>query len=416
MDNLNSMPPEVLLHLFSFLEPVDLMQTRAVCSEWKMLSKETCLWKPYFKQMSFPGSHQGISAYWHSKKAEQLLLKNEAPTLTLYGLSHIVQNYIVEGQELFLGNDKQIQIRNLENYQINATLESETGNISQIFLTQNQVVAFYRQNDLLNIWDRQTNHILYSLNLTTPHYISKIVVTEKQIVVSFTDCTIKIFNIKDGQLLHQLSFDEDEGNEFRLPTYGNELISTAGSSLLKFWDMDSGQLLKTEDVGAPIMNCKVSGDLLVASCENHTISIWDLPSKQWIATLNSQAPLSALLSIDGDHLITSTQDHCLQVWSLANKQLLHTLRGHDQEIREVAIRGNQLFASTESGSIYRWDLKHGSLLQEISGLKEDRVTLVKMALSADKIMASFMEDVEGREDDFIFHPQNNFRIWDLSNH
>src|SRR5689334_19718851 len=41
------LPAETLLHLFTFLEPADLMAIANVCKDWAVLSKEEGLWQRY---------------------------------------------------------------------------------------------------------------------------------------------------------------------------------------------------------------------------------------------------------------------------------------------------------------------------------------------------------------------------------
>ncbi len=91
--NINSLPDELLIYLFSFLPPRDLALSRGSCSRWKLLGEDKSLWKVICRRnriflegeayTSFTQGMKRMKIFTSEEEVRPYKIKNRAPQRTI---------------------------------------------------------------------------------------------------------------------------------------------------------------------------------------------------------------------------------------------------------------------------------------------------------------------------------------------
>jgi WD40 repeat protein len=100
----------------------------------------------------------------------------------------------------------------------------------------------------------------------------------------------------------------------------------------------------------------VFGSTLTSGSYDKTIKVWDLHSKECIATLQGHEDEVSSLAVSGSTLVSGSYDEKIKVWDLNSKECTATLRGHGSIVSSVAVLENRLFSGSWDGTIRIWDL------------------------------------------------------------
>jgi WD40 repeat protein len=100
------------------------------------------------------------------------------------------------------------------------------------------------------------------------------------------------------------------------------------------------------------------GQLLAIACRDHTVRLWDLPSRQELFTLTGHAGIvdAVAFSPDGRTLATSGSDRLVKLWNVATRQAVGVLRGHQASVLHVAFSpdGGLLASGSMDATVRLW--------------------------------------------------------------
>ncbi len=216
------------------------------------------------------------------------------------------------------------------------------------------------------------------------------------LVSSSGDSTIKLWNLRSGELLRTLSGHSDQVLSVALSPDGQTLVSSSWDSTIKIWNLRTGELLDTVSrYSNEVWSLAISPDgRTLASGSGDTIKIWNLRTRKPRRTLSghSDTVWSVAISSDGQTLASGSKDSTIKIWNLRTGELLHTLIGHSGRIRSVAISpdGQTLASGSWDSTIKLWNLRTGELQHTLSG---HSAYVNSVALSPDgQILASGSDD------------------------
>lgn len=150
------------------------------------------------------------------------------------------------------------------------------------------------------------------------------------------------------------------------------------ASRVLLWDVDSGLLRATLEVGAPVRNLASSPDgrtLVVGTREGpgtptQRILLWDAATAAIRTTLVTDLPASwqIVLAPDGQRLATVGRDGQVQIWGVATRTLERTIDARERLVRSLAFSpdGRLLAGGTVYGSVLLWDVETGAERPELS--------------------------------------------------
>lgn len=165
---------------------------------------------------------------------------------------------------------------------------------------------------------------------------------------------------------------------------GTEIASGSFDGTIKIWNLKTGELIQTltghSDAGEIISSIAISpdGKTLVSSSNSYggTIKVWDLSTGFLLYTLKAQGVGVSVVAISPDSqlLASGGEDGSIKLWNLELGQSLGTFSGHFGRVFSVAFSGNgELFASGgEDGSIHLWNLKKIKGIVSFNNLEPDR--------------------------------------------
>jgi len=172
---------------------------------------------------------------------------------------------------------------------------------------------------------------------------------------------------REPRLIYKL---EGHGNWTRAVafTYDNGMLLASGSEdcTVKLWNLKSGQVANTLTQHQEGINCVVfspNGKLL-ASCSNDaTIKIWDVKTGDNLITLagHQHTVFSVAFSPDGKLVASGGVDKTVRLWKLETSETLFTLEGHEDWVMSVAFSpdGNMLASGSRDKSIRLWNVEKG---------------------------------------------------------
>ena len=148
---------------------------------------------------------------------------------------------------------------------------------------------------------------------------------------------------------------------------GSLLASGSRDRMVKLWDMETRDDIATLDIGGPnrqvtSLSFSPDGSLLAVGTISGNTALWDVASRQLAGTLDGHTRVVNTLafSADGDTLVSgaSYDEDRIKVWDVASRQLIGVLRGHTSHVRQVAFSpdGRVLASCSQDRTIRIWDL------------------------------------------------------------
>jgi WD40 repeat protein/tRNA A-37 threonylcarbamoyl transferase component Bud32 len=217
------------------------------------------------------------------------------------------------------------------------------------------------------------------------------------------DKTIKIWNLKTGELLRTLSGHDAEVVSVAISQDGQLLASGSRDNTVKLWDVQSGELIRTLDHPDWIQSVAFSpdGQMLAAGDRDQTIFVWNVATGKLLCNFMGHTGeiQSVAISFDGRLLASGSQDKTIRVWDLQTEKRVHTLAQHTEAVESVAFNPDgQTLISGGADKTLVWDLETGRVMRTLP----DQSGLVRsLTISPDgqTLISS--------------HQDNTIKLWDI---
>jgi WD40 repeat protein len=206
---------------------------------------------------------------------------------------------------------------------------------------------------------------------------------------------------------------------------GRTLASGSGDRTIKFWDWQTGKLLRdlqAHESWVRAIALSPDGKLLASCSNDRTVKLWNWETgnllhtltghTDWVRSVAFAASItptaqSTETSQNGQILASSSQDRTIRLWHIATGELLQILSGHLHWVTAVAfipctLPGNQdghlLVSGSRDRTLRLWDWHTGKLVASLEGHSS---SVNGIAVSPDgSILASGDDD-------------GSIRLWDL---
>ena len=194
------------------------------------------------------------------------------------------------------------------------------------------------------------------------------------LISSSEDQTIRLWNLRSGDLLRTLKGHSGSVWSIAFSPDGQTVASGSSDNTIKLWNKGSGDLLGTlEGHSGTVWSIAFSADgqILASGSSDNTIKLWELGSGKLLNTLSGHADAvrSIALSPDGQILASGSSDKTIKLWNRGSGELIRTLKGHKDRVISVALSpdGQILASGSVDQTIKIWNLSSGKLLRTLAG-------------------------------------------------
>ncbi|HXG20045.1 MAG TPA: protein kinase [Methylomirabilota bacterium] len=169
----------------------------------------------------------------------------------------------------------------------------------------------------------------------------------------------------------------DEAYAVAFAPDGRRIVSTSRDKVLKLWDVESGQKLRTfighTDwvTGAAF---SPDGQTILSCSDDKTVRLWEVETGKRLRTFLGHSDLvnSVAFSPDGKIAVSGSKDNTLKLWNVQTGKEIQTLTGHRGWVLAVAFApdGKSVASGSDDRTIRLWDAKTGQLVRTFSGHRE----------------------------------------------
>lgn len=157
------------------------------------------------------------------------------------------------------------------------------------------------------------------------HSVRSIAAHADTLVSGSYDCTVRVWKISTGELVHLL-----EGHTFKvysvvLDVERNRCISGSMDNLVKIWSLETGTLLYNLEGHTSLVGLlDLKGGRLVSAAADSTLRIWDPENGLCKNTLSAHAGAITCFQHDG-HKVISGSDRTLKMWDVKTGECVRDL-------------------------------------------------------------------------------------------
>ncbi|HEY9695382.1 MAG TPA: WD40 repeat domain-containing protein [Oculatellaceae cyanobacterium] len=202
------------------------------------------------------------------------------------------------------------------------------------------------------------------------------------------------------------------------------LASGSDDQTIKLWNIKTGQLLRTINAHKDRVTSVAftpNGKILTASDQENTIKLWNFNNGELLTTLTGHKAGIASIAVSPDSkiLVSASEDKVIKLWNLNNNQLLRT-KIAEATFLVISPDGKTLFSGSENGTIKQWNLRTFKLQRTLippkpksppfPGQKASRVYSLAISPSGQTLVNGGYDDSHQtiQETD-----QKNIKVWNL---
>lgn len=239
--------------------------------------------------------------------------------------------------------------------------------------------------------------------------------SDGQIIASGSyDKTIKLWELKTGELLHTIAGHKQRVTCVAISPDNQTLVSSSEDTTIKLWTLGSGKLKQTLAGHSGRVRCiafSPNGQILI-SCSGMEVKLWAVLTGRLLSTLvgHSHSTRLVAFSPDGKNCVIGGLDGSLELWNPHIGKRLHSFSGHAGAVTSVAFSPDgQILASGRNKTIELWSSEKGERLRSFSGQSSGAMSV---ALSGD---GTTLAGGSGKNLE-LWHLPSGKRLCNLSRH
>jgi len=231
----------------------------------------------------------------------------------------------------FLANDRQLATNNGEVWNIESgeIVYAANSNRRQFtFSTDGRWMALASSNLPIELWNTSTWKIERTLDRHTDAVIGMAFSADSTLLATgsalgpddIADISVKIWNVADGRELFTLNGHSGDIHAVVFSPDGSLLASGGTDETIKIWDVKSGQLIRTLQHGNGVMDITFSpdGTLVASAGADGNVKLWDTTNGKLLKTLKHLDELKTLaFSPDGTLLVAGGYDKLIYLWGIS---------------------------------------------------------------------------------------------------
>lgn len=271
-----------------------------------------------------------------------------------------------------------------------------------------QLVASGSEDTTLCIWDAVTGQQIFALTghndpilcvaLAGYYAVSGSGPLYKQDMREDSDCTVRLWNVRTGQLKSIFSGHTDAVTSVAIQ--GEYILSGSKDMTLRLWACDdtNSSLSVFNDIGSPVLSVALYEKTVACGCYDSMVHVWNLEKPETkVHIFKGHSDSVNSVSIDGDTLVSGSDDAIVCICDLETGAIIHSLE-HPLSVTGVSLKNDQLISGCWDKSIRIWDINTGEALHQFKGHSS----------AINSVSSDGRWIVSGSDDATV-------RIWDASN-
>ena len=190
------------------------------------------------------------------------------------------------------------------------------------------------------------------------------------LITSSDDRTIKIWDMKSGDIVKVLDQHEQPIKNLLLTSSNRQLISSSEDNKIKIWDMDTYDLINTfTSESVAYSSCQISDNQVLLGLNNGMINVFDLiaHSNQKSIKAHEKKVSRLILTIDSLKFISGSDDKKIKMWNAKSFECLKEMIDHKDVIFSLDLTWNgNLLSSSADKTVKEWDLMNDKCVKTLS--------------------------------------------------
>ncbi len=374
----DELPQDIFMHFFEHLKVHDLLTTRSVCKQWKMISDSpmvmNSIWKRLFDrdftQSYIPFIDNDFKRAYIHRSAMISNFENQMYLTRFLAQDAIPQEFnIIEGRMLASKCYDSIHIWDLKTAECLKSLRFDQKMEMTAWICFDGKIAAGRKDGQIVIWDSKTYECIEVLNEHT-NAIQCLVASEGKFVASsqgkITICesdTLKCVHVLEGHQCPKGRLLIANGKLISAP------LSNRNDSKIGIADLHTGQWLCTLNDNEQSMSLNdllCSGDKLIVSMTSSfpsqaMITIFDLEDYTCLRTIEGKCNSIYSMNVEGEKIVaccvkhTTVDQHLVKIWDMNTEELLTHFKVKGRIWNPIIVDSTVIFSSLNKVSICDMD-------------------------------------------------------------
>jgi len=207
-----------------------------------------------------------------------------------------------------------------------------------------------------------------------------------------------ISNRRNGFFRHIFQFTKEDSSTTKVmyAADGKSIINANFDGLLRFWDLNTGNLTKSYPVTG-IDITMIQDDQYYLSGDNTGVArVTELETGAVVQEFRGHEKIiwSVDCSPSGNEILTGSGDQTAKMWNLKDGTLIRTFIGHKAEIHAVAFSpdGNTICTGSDDAEAMLWDIKTGKHLLTLKG-HDSNICSVAFSPCGAKVLTGSADDL-----------------------
>ncbi|ELR12256.1 Fbox domain containing protein [Acanthamoeba castellanii str. Neff] len=353
-NNIEVLPNEVFVLIFSYLDSRELLTVASTCHRWRHLAEEETLWK----QEVVRGCRSHSKAHALLKHYTPLLAASskEADRERATGQSRWKSVWLA--QKKTKGNWRKAAFRR------RLLPKQHTAAVFCLAFDDEHIVTG-SSDHTVQVWDINSGAPLRSL---TGHQYAvwNIKLVGSTAISASYDGTLRLWDVKTGRNLNTLRGHASA--IWGLDAMGNKVVSSSTDTFIRLWDMETGECERRVAANQDTIWCSQFLDQNTVITGGADIRIWDLRVNTGnegectpVSQFSGHKDAIRCLQADSNYVVSGSYDSTAGVWDRIAGKRLWELSGHTDSITTLQYdTSGMLITSSFDQSFRVWDIKDGT--------------------------------------------------------
>jgi len=221
-------------------------------------------------------------------------------------------------------------------------------------------------DNTVKLWEVKTGDLLRTLSGHTNQVNSVVFSPDGHLLASGSgDGTIKLWEVGTGELLHTLS-----EHTLQVAFSPDGCLLALGYSSVKLWDVETRKLIYILTGHTKWINSLAfspDGRLLALGDANSTIKLWDVEGGKLVYTLTETGSYGNAVAFSPDGYLLTSGGGTIKLWEVETGDLLRTLSGQGMSVNSVAFSPEGYLLASGGNTVKLWEVETGDLLRTLSG-------------------------------------------------